>query len=148
MFRFVYNVKEVLLLKNKEIGILKKTKKILNSKYSKDIKRKKALKKQFNKRDLRYLSIGRALSIVEGPVRAKEEKEQKIKEIEIMMESVSNISLREYFNYINGKNIKSEEKNDEENSLSTIDEIEERLEKMEAIIKRNRNIKYNFKIKF
>ena len=65
-----------------------------------------------------------------------------------MIESVSNMSLREYLNHINGKNIKSEEKNDEENSLSTIDEIEKRLEKMEAIIKRNRNIKYNFKIKF
>ena len=33
-------------------------------------------------------------------------------------------------------------------SISTIDEFEERLDKIGALIKNNRNIKYNLKIKF
>ena len=42
---------------------------------------------------------------------------------------------------------KKKEKN-EENSLPTVsEEIEERLGKLEAILKKNKNIKYNLKIK-
>lgn len=58
------------------------------------------------------------------------------------------MSLRDYLNYLNGINIKKKEEYNEENSISTIDEFEERLDKIGALIKNNRNIKYNLKIKF
>ena len=148
-FRFVYNDKQVYLLRKKEIKHLKKSKKILKSSYSKDLKNKNAVKKSFKKRDLKYLSLGRRLSIMEGPIRSKEERDKKIREINDKIKLLSNMSIVGYLNYLNGKNIKENQSDDDENSLSTVSgEIEERLEKLGAIIKKNKDIKYNLKIKF
>lgn len=129
--------------------LLKKSKNQLKSFYSGEIKAKTAIKKSFKKKDLRNFSIGRGLSIVQGPERAREERDQKIKEIDGKIELISKMPIKQYLNYLNEKNKKFENKNEDESSLSTIsEEIEERLKKLEEIIKRNKNIKYNLKIKF
>ena len=65
----------------REIKNLKKEIKNLRETYSKKIKESRSVKKKFKKKDLKYLSVGRALSITEGPERLINEKEQKIKDI-------------------------------------------------------------------
>jgi len=115
--------------------------------YSKEIKRKRDMRKKFRRSDLKYLSLGRALSIIDGPTRTKDERDKKIKEIEEKIALVTKMSLRDYLKYLNGKIIKNKDEDNEENSVSTIDEFEERLDKIGTFIK-NKNIKYNLKIKF
>ena len=146
-FRFVYNDNEVFKAKKKEIKILKNAKKRLKMAYSKEIKRKRDMRKKFRRSDLKYLSLGRALSIIDGPTRTKDERDKKIKEIEEKIALVTKMSLRDYLKYLNGKIIKNKDEDNEENSVSTIDEFEERLDKIGTFIK-NKNIKYNLKIKF
>ena len=136
-FRFVYNDKQVFLLRKKEIKQLKKAKNILKFSYSKSLKKKNAFKKLFKKRDLKYLSLGRRLSIEEGPARTKEERDKKIIEIDSKNQKILKMSLKDYLNYLNGRDKKENQNNDDENSLFTVSgEIEERLEKLEAIIKK------------
>ena len=122
-------------------------KKRLKMAYSKEIKRKRDMRKKFRRSDLKYLSLGRALSIIDGPTRTKDERDKKIKEIEEKIALVTKMSLRDYLKYLNGKIIKNKDEDNEENSVSTIDEFEERLDKIGTFIK-NKNIKYNLKIKF
>ena len=105
------------------------------------------MRKKFRRSDLKYLSLGRALSIIDGPTRTKDERDKKIKEIEEKIALVTKMSLRDYLKYLNGKIIKSKDEDNEENYVSTIDEFEERLDKIGTFIK-NKNIKYNLKIKF
>ena len=138
-FRFVYNDKQVYLLRKKEIKHLKKSKKILKSSYSKDLKNKNAVKKSFKKRDLKYLSRGKRL-----------ERDKKIGEIDDKIKLLLNMPIVGYLNYLNEKNIKENQSDDDDeiSLFSVSGEIEERLEKLGAIIKKNKDIKYNLKIKF
>ena len=86
---------------------------------------------------------------MEGPIRTKEERDKKIGEIDDKIKLLSNMSIVGYLNYLNGKNNKENQSDDDENSLSTVSgEITERLEKLGATIKKNKDIKYNLKIKF
>lgn len=144
--RFVYNDNEVFKAKRKQIKILRKAKNNLKMAYSEEIKRKRNIRNKFKKRDLKYLSLGRVLSIIEGPTRTKDERDKKIKKIDEKIALVTKMSLRDYVNYLNGKNFKNEDEN-EENSISTID-VEEILDKIDTFIKNNSKIKYNLKIKF
>ena len=85
---------------------------------------------------------------MEGPIRAKEERDKKIGEIDDIIKSLLNMIIMGQLNYLNGKNMKENQSDDVQNSLSTVSgEIEERLEKLGAI-KKNKDIKYNLKIKF
>ena len=119
-FRFVYNDKQVYLLRKKEIKKLKKSKKILQSLLFKGFKKKYNVKKTFKKRYLKYLSLGSRLSIMEGPIRIKEERVKKIEEIDDKIKLLSNMSIVGYLNYLNWKNIiKENQSDDNENSLST-----------------------------
>ena len=77
--RVIYNDYQLKLHQKREIKRLKKEIKDLEKLYSKNIKEKKKTKKQFKKKDLKYMSIGRALSIVEGPERLTSEKGRKNK---------------------------------------------------------------------
>ena len=78
-FRFVYNDKQIFLLRKKELRQLKRIKKSLKSSFSGEIRRKKSIKNRFKKRDLKFMSLGLGLSIIEGPERAKEERDKKNK---------------------------------------------------------------------
>ena len=145
----VYNDKEIFIKKKKEKKALKRLKKQLKGFYSQDIKKKNKIKKATKKKDLKYLSLGRALAITEGPTRSKAERDERIKEIDEKINYISKMSIREYLNYSRDKERKKADRNDEENSVSTIDEIiEERLKKLETIVTINKKIKCDLKVKF
>ena len=135
----VYNDKVLGIQRKKEIKKYKTEIKSIKKKFSKD-------KRNFNKkkkRDLKNMSIGRALSIINGLKIKKLEKDKKVKELELKIDNISKMSLIQYLKYIN-ENEKDKEII-EENSISTIDEeIEEKLSKLDKIIKEN-NIKYHMK---
>ena len=76
-FRFVYNYKEIFLLRKKEIRQLKIIKKSLKSSFNEEIRRKKSIKKHFKKGDLKLMSLGIGLSSVEGHEREKDERDKK-----------------------------------------------------------------------
>ena len=80
-FKYVYNDAQVKKYKEKEIKSLNGKIKKLNENYREKIRNSKKKKKKFKKRDLKLLSIGRALSIINGPEKLKTEKENKIKEL-------------------------------------------------------------------
>ena len=148
-FRFVYNDKEIFLLRKKEVRQLKRAKKSLKSSFNEDIRGKKSTKKRFKKRDLKYMPLGIGLSITEGPERAKDERDKIIKKIDDKIDSLLKMSLVQYLNYLRSKDTKEKEEISDENSLSTIsEEIEERLEKFKEIIKKNKKIKYKLKLGF
>lgn len=89
------------------------------------------------------------MAITEGPTRCKEDRDKKIKKIDEQINYISKMSIKEYLNYSRDEERKKAEKYDEENSVSTIDEIiEERLKKLENIVKINKKIKYDLKVKF
>ena len=52
------------------------------------------------------MPLGIGLSIVEGPERAKDERDKKIKEIDEKIDSISKMSLIQYLNYLKGKDYK------------------------------------------
>ena len=81
-FRYVYNDAKVKKYKEKEIKSLNGKIKKLNENYREKIRNSKKKKKKFKKRDLKLLSIGRALFIINGPEKLKTEKENKIEELE------------------------------------------------------------------
>ena len=88
-----------------KIGQIKKRFSKKRSKLQKTLKKRK-----FKKRDLKNLSIGRGLSIIESSEKAKEEKvkcdEQKnklVKEVEDQIEKISKMDVFEYLRYKNGE---------------------------------------------
>lgn len=72
--RKVYNNEKVLLYQKKEIKKLKMYRRELESNYNISIKKKKKMKKKFKRRDLNRMSIGIALSIINGPEEMKNKK--------------------------------------------------------------------------
>ena len=72
------------------------------------------------------MSIGRALSIINGPKIKKLEKNKRIKELELKIDYISKMTLIQYLRYINEKEKVKEII--EENSVSTfVEEIEEKF---------------------
>ena len=57
---------------------MEKEKKQIQKEYKKGIRRSK----KFKKRDLKYLSIGRALNIINEPKRLEEERDKKLADLE------------------------------------------------------------------
>ena len=140
--RIIYNDAQLKMHQNREIRCLKKEIKNLRTSYSKKIKESRNVKKKFKREDLKYMSLGRALSITEGPDRLIKEKEQKIKEIKIKMENISKMSLKEYIEHKN-KKIKEYQENDSEEEEDTLmDEIEKKINQLEEICLKNKSIKY------
>ena len=140
--RIIYNDAQLKMHQKKEIKSLKKEIKNLRATYSKKIKESRKVKKKFKKTDLKYMSLGRALSITDGPERLINEKEEKIKEIKKKIEKISKMSLKEYINHKNKKikeNIENDSEEDEETSL---DDIEKKINQLEEICVKNKNIKY------
>ena len=95
--RIVYNNKRLIFYKKHEIKELKKQLKEIKSNYSKEIRKmkKENKKKVFKKRDLRLMSIGNALSIineqnqgVENEKKIQEQKNKIIEELELKINSL------------------------------------------------------------
>ena len=127
----------------RELRKLKKEIKEIESLYSKKIRENRSVKKKYKKRDLKFMSIGRALSIVEGPERLKTEKEKKVGEIKKKIEKISKMTLKEYIEHRNGKENENEieiENSDEEET--NVSEIEKKINQLEEICKKNKKIKY------
>ena len=100
-------------MKKKEITELKKQIKQTSSDYNAKIKNAKKVKKK----DLKYLSIGRALSLIKRSKSGlKEEKNDNIEEIKTKIKEIEKMNMIDYLRYINGKerdgSIKSEGEND------------------------------------
>ena len=146
LVRFVYNDKEISKKRIKEIKQIKRSIDSLKSSYSDNIKKSNETKKMFSRKDLKYLSLGRRISIIERPKRLKEERNELVKQKEEKIKIIEKMSLIEYLDYLNGRNNKIEVDVADDNSETTMDEIEERLKKLEEITKKNKNIKY--KIRF
>ena len=133
----------------------------LSTLFNQKIKSKIKTKKQFKKRDLNKMSIGRAFSIVNGPQKALREREKSLTNIEEEIELISKMSFWEYLEHMKVKEkeekknqvhmkVKEKEelkKNDADdksiNSASTIDEmIEQKLSNLEKLIKEDKNLNY------
>ena len=113
----------------KEIKLLRKQMKKMEKDLNKKIRTQKHAKKLFKKKDLKSFSLCRAISIIEGPIRAKEEKEKKTNEIKEKIDTILKMNLEEYLEHIsiqkNKKTKNTEIEEESVNSLST--EIEENL---------------------
>ena len=97
---------------------------------------KKIKAKKFNRRDLRGISLGRAVSVIRGQEEVKEEKEktkeEKTKIINEMEEKIKKISKMNVFEYLRHRNGENDDDN-EKNSISTRDDVEE---KVDILVKR------------
>lgn len=141
-FCTIYNDEKLKILQQKEIAKLKKEKKEIPKEYRKKIKNSK----NFKKRDLKYLSMGRALNIINAPKRLEEEKDKKLSDLEEEINNISNMSLTDYIRHLNLKENEKmkieEEINDEE---STLDEAIEKILKLKFISAEDKKIKYDLK---
>ena len=110
--------------------------------------RQKKTRKEFKKKDLANMSIGHALSIVNGPSVSMKEKEQILSNIKRKIESISKMSLSDYLEHMKEKENKEvpkkEDINKSINSESTLDElIEQKLRKFEILVKKDKKLRFN-----
>ena len=94
------------------------------------------------------MSIGRALSIVNGPSASMKEKEQILSNIKRKIEAISKMSLSDYLEHMKEKENKEVQKKEEDNksinSESTFDElIEQKLRKFEILVKKDKKLRFN-----
>ena len=68
------------------------------------------------------MSLGRALSITQGPERLTKERDEKIREIKLKINKISKMNLKEYIKHKNGKD---KDENDDEDIV--MDEIDKKL---------------------
>ena len=106
-------------------------------------------KKVYKKRDLRLMTIGNALSIVNvqnqelvKEKKIEEEKNKLIEALELKINSLSKKDVFQYLRYLNGE----EEEKEEGDSVSTVDGKEGKIFDLEELIKLNKEIKYKLKI--
>lgn len=115
--------------------------------YKRKINESKKTKKNFKKRDLKYLSWGRAFQITDAPAKFEKEKEEKINEIDKKIENIAKMDLISYIKHINREEKEDEEINkDDEDDDSTIDEIIDNILKLKN--KKSENKKISYKIRF
>ena len=89
------------------------------------------------------MSIGRALSIVEGPDRMNQEKNEKIEELNLKIDKINNMTLKEYIEHKNEKEREKEQDNiSDEEEDTMMDEIEKKINQLMEICKKNKAIKY------
>ena len=142
--KIVYNDKQLLKYKRKEIVFLKKKKKEIRNEFSKKIRNYKKIKNRvLYGRSMEYVK-----QILERPMKTKEEKEKKLSEINTIIASLSKMTILEYLEHMKKSEKKVEEiekkKLDEENDdESTIDEAINKILKLKDIEK-NKDI--NFRI--
>ena len=145
--RVIYNDYQLKLHQKREIKRLKKAIKEIEKSFAKKIKESKNNKKKYKKKDLKYMSIGRALSITQGPERLTKERDEKIREIKLKINKISKMNLKEYIKHKNGKDKdenddeSGDENNDDEDTV--MDEIEKKINQLEEICKKSKTIKYS-----
>ena len=132
--RMAYNEKQLGLKKAKEISKYKAEIKLIKKDYN---KKKRNLPK-YKKKDLKNLSLGRALTIINEPKNLKDKKDKNIGELESKINMISKMTPLEYLKYLNDM-----EKGYEDDD-STIDEIEEKISQLNEFTKENK-IKYQIK---
>ena len=145
--RIIYNNEQLKKYKEREIKILKKglkEKKIIHSKRMKSIGK---IIQSFRKRDLKNLSIGRAISIIrkrqELLKEKKNSKEYKLKldeEFKKKIGKLSKMNIFQYLRHLNGD--EDEEEGSDNESNSTNDGFEDKIKSLEELIKENGEIKY------
>jgi len=130
-----YNEKQLSLKKAKEISKYKAEIKLIKKDYN---KKKRNLPK-YTKKDLKNLSIVRALRIINEPKNLKDEKDKNIGELELKINIISKMTLLEYLKYLNDMENK---KGFEDDDSWTIDDIEEKISKLDEFTKEKKlNIK-------
>ena len=145
--RIVYNDKNLKLHKYREIKGMKREINKIKKKYSEKIAvfGKKIKAKKFNRRELRGISLGGAISVIRSQEEVKEEKEktkeEKTKIINEIEEKIKKISKMNVFEYLRHKNGENDDDN-EKNSISTRDDVEEKVDILEKLIKEDKNVKY------
>ena len=149
--RIVYNNKRVILYKKQEIKSLKSQLKNIKSSYNEKIRKIKTENKgkNFKKRDLRLMPIGKAFSIINDKNEGKE-KEKKIEEdkkralddLEEKINKISKMNVFQYLRYMQGE----KEENEDDNSESTAEEKEGKIFDLEELMKGNKEIKYKLKL--
>ena len=99
--------------------------------------------KAYKKRDLRLMTMGNALSIVnaqnqgiENEKKIEMEKNKLIADLELKINSLSKKDVFQYLRYMNG------EEKGEDDSVSTVDDKEGKIFDLEELIKVNKEIKY------
>ena len=97
--RVAYNHEIINIIREKEIKELKEEIKNINISFKGKIKLNNKVKKKFKKRDLKNMSIGRALSIINGPQTAENEKKLAISENEKKIDLISKMTLWEYLEH-------------------------------------------------
>ena len=136
--RVIYNDYQLKLHQKREIKRLKKEIKEIEKSFAKKIKENKNNKKKYKKKDLKYMSIGRALSIIQGPERLTKERDEKIREIKLKINKICKMNLKEYIKHKNGRD---KDENDDEDTV--MDEIEKKINQLEEICKKSKIIKYS-----
>ena len=116
-----------------------------------NIKIKKA--KNVKKRDLKYLSIGKALSIIRGSKSGlKKEKKDTIEEIRTKIKEIGKMNMIDYLKYLNEKekdneSVENDGEYDIDSEESTIDDLIEKILKIKEISEDKNNDIY-YKINF
>ena len=145
--RIIYNNEQLKKYKEREIKILKKElkeKKIIHSKRMKSIGK---LIQSFRKRDLKNLSIGRAISLIRKRQKLLDEKknskEYTLKldeEFKKKISKLSKMNIFQYLRHLNGE--EDEEERSDNESHSTNDGFEDKINSLEELIRENGEIKY------
>jgi len=100
--------------------------------------------KSFRKRDLKMLSIGKALSIlkereqlIKEKKNSKEERDKIDEEIKKKINNISKMNIFEYLRHLNG-----DEDNDNNSNSTENESVEDKIDNLEELIKNNKEIKY------
>ena len=101
--------------------------------------------KSFKKRDLKYLSIGRSLSIlrereelIAQKTNSKVERQKIDEEFNQKIDKISKMNAFKYLRHING----DDEEGNDSDSQTIADNVEQKVYNLEKLIQENKEIKY------
>ena len=101
--------------------------------------------KSFRKKDLKNLSIGRAIAIlenreklIEGKKKSKVDLRKIDEEFKEKIKKISKMNIFDYLRHING----NEDEENESDSSTKDENIEDKIDSFEELIKENKDIKY------
>ena len=90
--------------------------------------------------------MGKALNIINGPKRLREERDKKLADLEGKINNISDMSLTDYIRHLNQEESEKMKINDEsDDEESTIDEAIEKILKLKFISAEDKKIKYSLK---
>ena len=141
-FRYVYNDKIVKKYKERDIKDLNAQIKEVEASFKNKIKSSRRTKNRYKRRDLKNLSIGHALSIIEGPERLNNEKKKMSDKLTKKLEELKNMSLEKYIE-LKENEIKEQFKVNKDNIIDE-DEIliENKIKNIEKLCRADKKIRY------